>query len=92
MASPKKSPCKYPATMFGLKKWYTKMFEQLGWMVLAKNHRYEDKIVAYKISLGRLKEKLECKIDTIKNEDKKEDLMIMLDKVKILIRHVKKIL
>ena len=87
-----KSPvrCNYPATMFGLKKWYTKMFEHLGWMVLADHHKYNDKIVAYKISLQRLKEKLECKIDTIKNEDKKEDLMIMLDNVKILIRHVKK--
>lgn len=87
-----KSPnkCEFPATMCGLKKWHTKMFDQLGWMVLANHHGYKDKIVAYKSSLNRLKDKLECKIKSIKDEDKKDDLEIMHANVKELIKHVKK--
>lgn len=42
------------------------------------------------MSLQRLKNKLNCKFKTIKSEDKKEDLKIMLNDVKELIKHVKK--
>jgi hypothetical protein len=82
--------CEFPATMHGLKQWYTKMFEQLGWMVLAKEYRYDDKTHSYHMSLQRLKEKLECKINSIRNEDKRDDLKIMHKNVVLLIKHVKK--
>lgn len=85
-----KPACEYPATMHGLKIWHKKMFEQLGWIVLANKKGYEFKINAYKLSLELLKEKLKCKIDSIKSQDKKEDLKIMLSNVKVLISHVKK--
>lgn len=89
-AKKSKSKCEFPATICGLKKWFTNMFEELGWMILADHHEYKDKIVSYKSSLARLKDKLECKIKSVKTEDKKEDLKIMHDNVKILIKHVKK--
>ena len=40
--------CSSKATMHGLNKWYEKMFEELGWMVLAHNRGMTDKIHHYK--------------------------------------------
>ena len=50
-------------TMLGLHEWYTAMFEKLGWMILAKHKKYNDKISAYKNSIKHLKAELEQKID-----------------------------
>ncbi len=80
--------CKHQATMQGLNKWYVSMFEKLGWMVLAKNlGDMEHKINAYKESLNRIEDKIQCKIDTVKDSDKKNDLIIMLKNIKILKQH-----
>jgi len=81
--------CDHPATMQGLEKWFVKMFEQLGWMILAKEYGYDEKIACYKKSLGRLHDKLECKIKSVHDEDKKDDLKIMHGNVMTLINHVK---
>jgi hypothetical protein len=87
----KTKKCKNQATMHGLNKWYVSMFEKLGWMVLAKNlGNMEYKINAYKESLNRIEEKIECKIDTIKEMDRKNDLYIMLKNVRILKEHAMK--
>ena len=80
--------CRNQATMQGLNKWYVSMFEKLGWMVLAKKlGDMEHKIMAYKESLNRIEEKLECKINTVKEIDRKNDLIIMLKNVRILKEH-----
>lgn len=64
------------------------MFEKLGWMVLAKKLGDMDhKINAYKISLEKLEEKIECKINTIKESDHKNVLYIMLKNIRILKEH-----
>jgi len=87
----RKNRCENPATMHGLQQWYVSMFEKLGWMVLAKSKGgMNDKLFSYKKSLKRLEEKIECKINDIQCHDKKEDLMIMLGNVKILIHHAYK--
>ena len=86
--SPEK--CEYPATTHGLKKWHQAMFEKLGWMILAKKKRYTEKVGSYLVSLSRLQNKLECKIHSVKDEDKKNDLKIMLDDVNILVEHAKR--
>jgi hypothetical protein len=84
----KTKKCKNQATMQGLTKWYVSMFEKLGWMVLAKKlGDMEHKINAYKESLNRIEEKIECKIDTTKDIDQKNDLYIMLKNIRILKEH-----
>lgn len=81
--------CANPATSMGLNEWYKHMFEKLGWMVLAKSYGdMNDKIVSYKYSLMRLKNKIKCKMDGIHDPDKRDDLHIMLRNVNILISHV----
>lgn len=83
--------CSNPATTMGLNEWYKHMFEKLGWMILAKSYGdMNDKIVTYKHSLIRLRNKIQCKIDSVYDYDKRDDLYIMLRNVNILIAHVKK--
>jgi hypothetical protein len=76
--------------MHGLHEWYENKFEKLGWMILAKDKGYNDKIMCYKTSLNRLKTAIEHKMTHIHEADRKEDLQIMLHNVKILVDHVNK--
>jgi len=83
--------CENPATIHGFQKWYTAMFEKLGWMVLAKSKGdMNDRIISYKRSLQRLENKLECKINAVKDNDRKMDLEIMLQNTKVLLAHAYK--
>jgi len=79
---------KIEATFHGIHKWFTSVFEQLGWMVLAHKKGYNDKIVAYKHSLLRLKNAIETKIASVHELDHKDDLLIMHKNLLILINHV----
>jgi hypothetical protein len=78
------------ATMGGIQHWYVEMFQNLGWMVLANSRGMTDKITTYKNSLYRLKMALEQKIESVNDIDNKNDAIIMLENVGILIRHVEK--
>ena len=49
-----------------------------------------DKVQSYKKSLLRLEDKLQCKINSVHDPDKKKDLEIMLTNVKVLVAHVMK--
>jgi hypothetical protein len=80
----------FDATYNGICMWYKAMFEQLGWMILAKYNGFNDKIISYKMSLRRLKSSIQKKHATVKDKDKKEDLSIMLKNIMILIDHVEK--
>jgi predicted ATP-binding protein involved in virulence len=77
-------------TFTGLNRWYVEKFEKLGWMILAKAHGYNDKILCYKTSLARLKEAIEHKLSHTSDADHKADLKIMWNNVNILIDHVNK--
>ena len=78
------------STMMGLQIWYKKMFEQLGWMVLAKDRGLYDKIAVYKNSVKRLKDSIEMKLEKVKEADRKADLRIMHRDVCCLMEHVHK--
>ena len=77
-------------TFHSIDEWYHHEFTILGWMLLAKEHGYNDKINCYKNSLHRLHNSIEQKIHSIHCPDKKTDLKIMLKNLKILIEHVNK--
>ena len=78
------------ATFDGIYAWYKKLFEKLGWMILAKKHGMVDKTATYKHSLEKLKIAITKKWKNIHDKDKKDDLGIMLENVEILIEHANK--
>ena len=82
------------ATFHGLHEWHKHMFEKLGWMILSKekNDLNPEKISAYIKGIELLKCSLEKKINIVKEEDRKVDLEILLDNVKILQKAASKIL
>jgi len=85
--------CANPVSTYGFQKWYTAMFEQLGLIVLGKaKGDMPDKISSYKKSLERLIRKLECKINDVEEHDRKVDLQLMCENVKILSAHAHKYL
>jgi len=84
------SKCAHNPTFDGLQKWYRSSFEQLGWMVLALNFSYNDKVQVYKHNTLMLRDCLAKKHKKMMDSDKKEDLKIMLNNVEILIKHMNK--
>jgi hypothetical protein len=70
-----------------LHNWHKAMFEKLGWMLLAREHGYQEKIHAYKAGLNHLCNALEYKIKHVKCKDKKDDLRILLQNTHVLIEH-----
>ena len=77
-------------TYKGLYDWYVDVFEKLGWMILAKSRKLDEKIDTYKLSIQLLHQSLEKKIKELKNINKKNDLKIIKHNVKILMDHVNK--
>ena len=76
----------HDATFYGLHNWETKMFEKLGWMVLAKNEGNNLKIKAYMDCIHRLKSMLIKKMDQVQEKDRKDDLEILYGDTCILWR------
>jgi hypothetical protein len=85
-----KKSCKFQATTKGLMEWYVHLYEKLGWMVLAKEQGLKFKLDFYKKSIRLLKEKLLCKINSVKDYDKRSDLQIILNNVIVLQKHAEK--
>lgn len=77
-------------TMHSLEKWTHHMFEQLGWMVLAKSYGYYDKINTYKQSAKRLHESLLYKLKHTRETDRKDDLKVLIKEIDILMEHIDK--
>ena len=68
-------------------KWHDHMFKHLGWMVLAKEHGYKDKLNSYILSIERLAEAIIQKIDETDDKDKINDLKVLLKNTKVLMNH-----
>ena len=73
-------------TIYELQKWAKKDFEKLGWMVLAKENNDNYKLLFYKKSLDHLLDAIANAIEEYDEDDRKHDLMVTWNKVKIL-RH-----
>jgi hypothetical protein len=84
------SKCSHNPTLDSLQKWYRSSFEQLGWMILALQFNYKDKVQVYKQNTLMLRDCLAKKHKKMADPDKKEDLKIMLNNVEILIKHINK--
>ena len=74
----------------GLNDWHDHEFRHLGWMVLSKHNRVNDKVVAYKNSVNRLLIAIEKEMRECASKDKLHDLQILHDNVKVLKQHIKK--
>jgi len=71
-------------TFQGLNHWHVHLFKNFGWMVLEKTRGNHIKIESYKDSTNRLLQSLEFRLKDIHEKDRKEDLLIMINNVKIL--------
>jgi hypothetical protein len=83
-----KISCKFPAATAGLMKWYFHLYEKLGWMVLAKHQGLVLGIEFYKRAISVLKERIICKIDSVRDYDKRNDLRVILNNVIVLEKYV----
>jgi hypothetical protein len=81
--------CKNKST-YGLHQWFKSEFEKLGWMVLANELNMHEKIHDYMHSVQRLHDHLECKVHETKDPDRRDNLIIMMNQVKILLKHCKR--
>jgi hypothetical protein len=76
------------STFDGIICWHKRMFEELGWMVLAKERGMSDKVMVYKNSIARLKMAIEQKLADTRDKDRKDDLKVLLHNVCVLMDHV----
>ena len=79
------------ATFQGLNKWTEHLFTHLGWMILACEDGLDYKVTTYKKSIVHLRKCIEEKWSKINDPDRKDDLKILLDRVKILELYINKI-
>lgn len=71
-------------TINSISKWYTHLFDKLGWMVLAKKNGCAYKISDYKKSINHLLKAIEHLMDEYKNHNRKYDLNVMLKTTMVL--------
>ena len=75
-------------TVQAVHHWYKHMFEHLGWMILAKEHGYHDKLFSYKNSIHRLIEAIDHRLPNLSDKDHKKDFEIMKADLLVLKKHV----
>lgn len=77
-------------TVNGVHHWYKHLFEYLGWMILAKEHGYHDKLFAYKNSVNRIIEAIDHRMPQLTDKDTKKDFEIMKADLLVLKKHIEK--
>ena len=83
---------KHSSTMYGINHWYKHVFEQLGWMILAKAKGYDTKIAAYKMSVTNLIASIKHVMAEYENHDRKHDLKVILMHTELLGEKMTKVL
>jgi hypothetical protein len=66
------------ATFEGLHTWSTKLFEELGWIVLAKAKGMDYKVIVFKKSIQKLIDAIKKAYVDYTEKDRKRDLKIIL--------------
>ena len=74
----------YDCTFHGLHKWHTALFEKLGWMIMAKEYKSDLKIKSYMECIQNFLSCVQKKITDTRDEDRKDDLAILMKNVKCL--------
>ena len=77
----------YEVTMHSISIMYVKLFEKLGWMIIANSNKDKEKTKMYLHTLKQVKKIIDNKHKSMKDNDKKDDLSIMSDNLSILIKH-----
>ena len=77
-------------TLHGVHEWHKKMFEKLGWMVLAKAKGYTEKVALYKKSIGYLIETIDHIMSEYEDHNRKHDLAVLKMNAKCLHNFVSK--
>jgi len=81
----------YTATFNGLHDWHKHIFEHLGWMILAKEHKKTLKVRAYVDEINRFERTLKEKIDKTRDPDRRDDLYELLEHSKIIKKYASKL-
>jgi hypothetical protein len=68
---------KYTGTFYGLHRWYKRIFEKVGWLVLAKAKGYTGKIEEYKRGIARFLKTVDHVSGEYSNVDRKHDLNVL---------------
>jgi flagellar biosynthesis/type III secretory pathway protein FliH len=76
--------------MHGINKWQEEAFEKLGWMVLAKEKGYNEKISAYKKMIDHLLKTITHVKSEYESANRKHDLNVIHMNVECLKDFVKK--
>lgn len=81
----------HESTFHGLHHWHQRMFEKLGWVILAKEYGNMDKVKCYINGVNHLEESISQKILRTNDQYKIRDLKILLQNVNILQHYVNQI-
>lgn len=71
-------------TIKALQCWYGREIAKYGVMVLAYLHGKKYKVLHYLVSLMSLEVKLKQKMDIVRDQDTKEDLKMMIERISML--------
>jgi len=77
-------PIVVPITMKDCGRWMAKMYKKLGWMALAKSQGKLHKVDSYLKSIEDLIGSIEMRLSQIREEDKKYDINIELERARKL--------
>ena len=79
-------------TIHGLTRGYNTLFEKFGWMVLAKEKGYKDKVAVYKNYIDRWLSSAKHLATEYENHNRKHDINVMVMYVKTLKEYAAKVL
>jgi hypothetical protein len=77
-------------TFEGIHSWYRSLFKRSGWLILALRDGYIDKIKNFREESEHLLQAVKLKEKLVEEKDRKDDLKIIENNIKTLIKHISK--